>query len=133
MNDEIIEILKSKDWPKRKSEVAKKLSVFPQKALFDTLFDISTKPQWVGPSACASCMLLLLNPKCTVDVKTAIERTLEEWDVSLEELPFYLAQQFGKGAIEKAISELENHKSGDELQRLHTIRYWLTHIKENSA
>ena len=50
---------------------------------------------------------------------------LDDWFISLEEVPFYLYQQMGIVAIQEAIAELRSEPlSSSQLVHLDTVEYW---------
>jgi hypothetical protein len=50
---------------------------------------------------------------------------LKGWDVSLEEVPFYVYKQFGIVPIQEAINQLSTEVlQNQERIRLNTVRYW---------
>jgi len=76
--------------------------------------------------ALAGGRLLRLRPACPVAACEAIRNVLGGWEVSVEELPWYLALACGDDAIWTAMTQLEAEPLTDR-QRLvlHTFRYWL--------
>jgi hypothetical protein len=70
--------------------------------------------------------LQILKPACTVTAATAIQRALSNWDASIEELPFYFADEFGLDTVLAALDEIEGStKSDRERHSVETFRYWL--------
>jgi hypothetical protein len=56
---------------------------------------------------------------------------LTDWDVSIEEVPFYLADQFGVISVQNAILELRAIQTDmDKLATLKVIDYWLKKYEE---
>ena len=50
---------------------------------------------------------------------------MPEWDISLEEVVFYLARQFGAAAVVEAAEDLQSPLlAHEEAVRLKTVRYW---------
>jgi hypothetical protein len=76
--------------------------------------------------ALAGGVLLRLRPACPLPACEAIRNILGGWEVSVEELPWYLALALGEDAVWRAMSQLEAEPL-DDRQRLalHTFRYWL--------
>ncbi len=76
--------------------------------------------------ALAGSLLLRLRPPCPLAAREAIRNVLDGWEVSVEELPWYLALACGDDAIWTAMTQLEAEPLSDR-QRLvlHTFRYWL--------
>jgi hypothetical protein len=49
---------------------------------------------------------------------------LPSWDVSIEEVPWYLVKQFGRAAVMTAAADLARSRSGTEKTMLETVVYW---------
>ncbi|WP_075795140.1 hypothetical protein [Massilia putida] len=127
MNQEIVTILSSTPSPKQLAQSIDSLRRFDESELFDTLFCLGTRPQGNGlPVAYAAFALQALNPKCTITPIQALKAMLPGWDVSIEEIVFYLMQQFGIEAMRSAKHEIERTSQLAEIEkkRLETIRYW---------
>jgi hypothetical protein len=93
---------------------------------FDILFPVAVKPQWDAPSYFAALLLRELSPACPLSCEDAVRALLPEWDVSIEEVPFYLASRFGSARVRQAITKLEPEVANEsEKQQLKTIAYWL--------
>jgi hypothetical protein len=76
--------------------------------------------------ALAGSLLLRLRPPCPLPACEAIRNVLGGWEVSVEELPWYLALACGEDAIWNAMTELEAEPLNDrERLTLHIFRYWL--------
>lgn len=96
--------------------------------LFKTLFPIATKRQDVenGPVAFCAYTLYNLNPTCAIAAEDAIQMLIgNEWDVSIEEVPWYLTNQFGLECVNRCVQELQRITTDEEAcVRLRTILYW---------
>jgi len=124
MNQSIVDIIQSAKSEKDLPELVEKLRSFSDEDLFDTLFELSIQNQQIGRSvAFAGYALYELNPRCSLSAKAATEALLKEWDVSIEEVVFYLMRQFGLEAMKSARREIMA-EHGDPPKRLETIRYW---------
>jgi hypothetical protein len=76
--------------------------------------------------ALAASLLLRLRPPCPLPAHEAIHDVLGGWEVSVEELPWYLALACGEDAVWNAMTQLEAEPLGDrERLVLHIFRYWL--------
>jgi hypothetical protein len=76
--------------------------------------------------ALAGSLLLRLRPPCPLPACEAIRNVLGGWEVSVEELPWYLALACGEDAVWNASAQLEAEPLSDrERLTLHTFRYWL--------
>ena len=93
---------------------------------FHALFPIASRGQSLGPAAGAAWLLLRVNPRCPISCLEATRELLTDWDVSIEEVPFYLAEQFGSALVREAVVVLRRTISAEkQLQTLSTIEYWL--------
>lgn len=126
LDSRILEILRSTKGQRGLPATYEALESFEPASLFDTLFEVSVRAQEDGrPVAFAGCALEALNPPCSLTVNEAVGRLLPEWDISLEEVVFYLAKQFGAAAVTVATDELQSSSLGHEAAvRLRTVRYW---------
>lgn len=98
------------------------------KLVFDTLFPISIRPQGGpnGPVAFSAHALHALNPPCLIELSTAIAMLAENWDVSIEQVPWYLANQFGAEELYRCIDNaLETETDEIAHKRLEIARYWV--------
>src|SRR3954454_3328278 len=93
--------------------------------VFHALFPIAADAQWHGPAYDAACLLFAVKPACPIPCKDAIRAMLPNWDISIEEVPWYLAGYFGEVPIRRAIEELHEEPLGrEERVGLDTVRYW---------
>lgn len=96
--------------------------------LFKTLFPIATKRQGVenGPVAFCAYALYNLNPPCAIAAEDAIQMLIDnEWDISIEEVPWYLANQFGAESVTQCVQDMQREMTdSDASVRLRTILYW---------
>jgi hypothetical protein len=101
---------------------------------FRILFPIATKSQAHGdfPVLDAALLLHQLSPHCPITCEEAIRALLPEWDVSIEQVPFYLAARFGPARVLQAIASLGPAVT-DKSQRvnLDTVSYWV-HVYEGT-
>lgn len=97
--------------------------------LFDTLFPVSIRQQGntSGPVAFSAYMIHALNPPCPLTPVAALAEMLQhEWDISIEEVPWYLANQFGADEIQKCITDALDHQTDEsDRTRLRAVRYWV--------
>lgn len=76
--------------------------------------------------ALAGSLLLRLRPACPLPADEAIRSVLTSWEVSVEELPWYLALTCGEDALWNAIARLDAEPLSDrERLVLHAFRYWV--------
>lgn len=90
--------------------------------LFEVLWPEAIKSQSFDRNVLLSALALYsLNLRCPIHLKEALLQMHYDWDISIEEVPWYLKNQFSKEEIIKTIIELnlENDVRG------RTILYWL--------
>jgi hypothetical protein len=76
--------------------------------------------------ALAGSLLLRLRPPCPIPTLEALRDVLGGWEVSVEELPWYLAVACGEDAVRNAMAQLEGEPLDDRRRlALYTFRYWL--------
>jgi hypothetical protein len=124
---ELIQLLATREYRELKSTVTE-LRDLPPALIFDTLFPIAVRQQGLsnGPVAMSAYVLHALNPLCPLTIETAVAALLPAWDISIEEVPWYLAKQFGPEAVLACVDQLAaNTTDAVELVRLNTIRYWV--------
>lgn len=78
----------------------------------------------------AGRILKSLNPKTKDTLDSIMNRVLKNWNKSVEELPFWLKDNYGVENLEKAFDEIEKRDlSSLESDKLQTMKWWL---KKNS-
>ena len=104
---------------------------FGDRALFDALyepFDSTSESEYTfNDQQIAGTLLLELQPKCALGAKEVIERSLHQWNRSVEELPFYLARCFGRDTVLTVVDEIQHDPQLDDqaIEELETYRFWL--------
>ncbi|HEX3552903.1 MAG TPA: hypothetical protein VIA62_06710 [Thermoanaerobaculia bacterium] len=98
--------------------------------LFWGLYGVFTKPRQeprrFSNQALAGALLLYLRPPCPLPAYEALRGLLCGWEVSIEELPWYLALTCGEDAVWNAIAQLDAEPlSNRERLVLHAFRYWV--------
>lgn len=95
--------------------------------LYRLLFPLATSGQWECPVAFGAALLLYeIKPACPVPCKEAVRGLFGNWDVSIEEVPWYLRVVFGRHRVLEVIQELLHEPLSDhQVSRLRTIGYWL--------
>lgn len=74
----------------------------------------------------AGLILKTLNPKTKMSAESILHRVLENWNKSVEELPFWLRQNYGNETLKRTIIAIENQKlSTIEEDKLQTLKWWL--------
>lgn len=99
------------------------VTALPDTWVFEAYFPVAAKD--APGSHQAATVLFFLRTECPIPCKDAVRALLDGWDVSLEELPYYLERCFGFKSVQAAIDELEQ-ESLTERQRavLSTVSYW---------
>jgi hypothetical protein len=123
--DEIAAAMQEANRNGQRPRLRERLRGMESTAVFEALFPTAADAQWHGPAYRAACLLFVLKPACPIPCIDAIQALLPNWDVSIEEVPWYLAGQFGQDAIGRAIEQLGNGPLGHEQRvRLGTVKYW---------
>lgn len=74
----------------------------------------------------AGLLLARLQPPCKDDLQRIVYSVLATWNLSVEELPFYLARAFGRPALLDALHDMERETRSETEQRaIATFRFWL--------
>jgi hypothetical protein len=95
--------------------------------LFRLLFPLATSGQWECPMAFSAALLLHeIKPACPIACKDALRGLFGNWDVSIEEVPWYLRDVFGRQRLLEVVQEMLREPLTDqEKSRLRTVGYWL--------
>jgi hypothetical protein len=98
---------------------------------FDILFPLAVKGQLQAPSLPAAELLRELSPACPLSCEDAIRALLSEWNVSIEQVPFYIVARFGVSRVRQAIERLAAETVADSEKRcLQTVAYWVDRYQE---
>jgi hypothetical protein len=74
----------------------------------------------------AGKLLYRVKPKLYLELVPLITNVLENWNVSVEELPFYFRDLCGIDVVSKAISAINTSGLNEtELKSLDTMKWWL--------
>lgn len=97
--------------------------------LFAYFWPRAIKAQKIGENVlfCAH-VLYSLKPKCGLTPIEAIQQMRLAWDISLEEVPLYLAGQLSREVVLNAVETLQEEEHAED-PRLVAIRYWLAQEK----
>lgn len=120
-----IERLTGRDFARDLAPLAERLRQTESATAFRALFPFAAHSQELGPAAPAAWLLLEVNPKCPITLREAVGELLSDWDISIEEVPFYLAEQFGAEAVSQVVTELRSGAGKTQRTILDTIEYWL--------
>jgi hypothetical protein len=113
----------SKAWP----ALVERMRQLDDDEAFNLLFPLATSAQWDCPLAYSAALLLYqIRPACPVPCKEALRALFGNWDVSIEEVPWYLRDAFGRQRVLEVIMELLAEPLSDlQVRRLRTVGYWL--------
>jgi hypothetical protein len=108
------------------AHVGEELRKLTDEQQFRILFPIAVKSQGHDfPVLDAAILLRRLSPECPISCDEAVRALLPEWDISIEQVPFYLAARFGSKRVREAVRNIEQEATGKpEKATLNTIIYW---------
>ena len=94
--------------------------------VFSVVFSHAIESQAIGSAVYDAARLLYQsNMKCQLTCIDAILAAIPHWDISIEEFPWYLRNQFGKSGVMDAISKLRDQFDTEyERKILDTFEYW---------
>jgi hypothetical protein len=128
-SQEVARLICDRRW-KRKHILSFK-QVFGERALFDALFipfvTRGDSADSYGDQQIAGSFLLEFLPECTLSLADAIRGSLSNWNLSVEELPFYFCRKFGYDAVAATIESISIDDSLDDVERdaVRTLQYWM--------
>jgi hypothetical protein len=74
----------------------------------------------------AGKILNLIKPKTDIDLIIILKATAENWNKSVEELPFWLKENYGITLLKNKLVEFENQNLNDiESEKLKIMKWWL--------
>lgn len=106
-----------------------KLKKEDSKKVLDALLGIffSSSDTYFSAQAVAGGLLWKLKPKYTRNLREDIRRSLQNWDVSVEELPWYFAEVMGIEKVREEVKSLLREPLDETSQkRAQTYLYWLS-------
>jgi hypothetical protein len=115
--------------------LVRELGVCDAELIFRTLFPIAVREQGVNqrPVLFSALAIHALNPPCPLTVDDAVSRLLTSWDISIEEVPWYLVKQFSSEEVLASVDRLSSREHGrGAVVRLRTIQYWVAAIREGA-
>lgn len=94
---------------------------------FATIFAHAVEPQSIDSAVYDAAKLLYeSNLTCRMPCEDAILAMLHGWDVSIEEVPWYLTNQFGVDKMLAAIDVCDQKQPNESARTiLKTVRYWV--------
>ncbi len=80
-----------------------------------------------GPQEVAGRLLIGIKPRPREPLEEIIRDVLGTWDLSVEQLPWYLAEKFGGSEVLNTLAALEGEgtRTEQELVAIGTFRFWL--------
>ena len=109
-----------------RDELKATLRALPDETVFHSLFALASDTQENAPAYDASLLLFELNPKCPLPCVDVVRNiVLSDWFISIEELPWYVVQQFGRPTVMDSISLIRKEPLTEMQSKvLDTIEYW---------
>jgi hypothetical protein len=123
LNAAVMEVAGTDAWP----ALVGRLRRLGDDPLFRLLFLLATAAQWDSPLAYSAALLLdQIRPACPLPCEEAVRGLLRAWDVSIEEVPWYLKAAFGRARVMEAVAALLREPlSNSEVSQLRAVAYWL--------
>ena len=95
--------------------------------ILEALLEIFFLEDLFGCQAAAGGLLWKLKPSYKRNLREDIKRSLQGWDVSIEELPWYFAEAVGLDTVRNEVKSLLLDPLEDiERRRAKTYLYWLS-------
>lgn len=97
-------------------------------ALLGVLTDQSRPETAFGDQEIAGQLLVAVHPECARPLDDILRSTVSTWNVSVEQLPFYLRDVFGRDEVVEAATRLASEYPAEsrEARALGTVRWWVT-------
>ncbi|MFH6993582.1 hypothetical protein [Flavobacterium sp. FlaQc-48] len=74
----------------------------------------------------AGIILNKLKPKTQIDLSTILKSTIENWNKSVEEFPFWLKENYGLESLKNTLTEFDAQKLNDiQNEKIKTMKWWL--------
>jgi hypothetical protein len=74
----------------------------------------------------AGIILNKLKPKTEIDLNIVLKSTIENWNESVEEFPFWLKENYGLESLKNALTEFDAQKLNDiQTKKIQTMKWWL--------
>jgi hypothetical protein len=97
-------------------------------ALLGVFTDQSRAETAFGDQEIAGQLLVAVRPECSRPLDDILRSTVSTWNVSVEQLPFYLRDTFGRDEVVEAAARLASEYQAEsrEARALSTVRWWVT-------
>lgn len=121
--------------PQQYSQIASVLRKLDSAEVFEILYTVLTnvdRPTTrFEDQEFAGRLLLDLQPTCTLELTEAIQGLLKGYNFSIEELPWYFAQQYGKQVVLEILEKLRTELTCEQQQQsIKTWEWWLQACKD---
>jgi hypothetical protein len=121
--------------PQQYSQISSVLRKLDSAEVFEILYTVLTnvdRPATrFADQEFAGRLLLDLQPTCTLELTQAIQGLLKGYDLSIEELPWYFAQQYGKQVVLEILEKLRTELNCEQQQQsIKTWEWWLQACKD---
>lgn len=121
--------------PQQYSQIASVLQKLDSAEVFEILYTVLTnvdRPATrFADQEFARRLLLDLQPTCTLELTEAIQGLLEHYNLSIEEVPWYFAQQYGKQVVLEILEKLRTELTCEQQQQsIKTWVWWLQACKD---
>ncbi|WP_347050610.1 hypothetical protein [Flavobacterium olei] len=74
----------------------------------------------------AGIILSTLKPKTEIDLNIVLKSTIENWNKSVEEFPFWLKENYGLESLKNTLAEFDAQKLNDiQVEKIKTMKWWL--------
>lgn len=94
--------------PQQYHQIASVLQKLDSAEVFEILYTVLTNVDRPGfaNQQFAGSLLFDLQPSCTLELREAIQGLLKGYNLSIKELPWYFAQQYGKPVVLETLEKL---------------------------
>lgn len=94
--------------------------------LFSFFYDPDLQENSFERQQLAGTLLYELCPTCSLNLDGVIYAIPSYWDLSIEEVPWYLCKVFGKATVQNFLEELiPDVESGDIKKSFETLLFWI--------
>lgn len=74
----------------------------------------------------AGIILNKLKPKTEIDLNIVLKSTIENWNKSVEEFPFWLKENYGLESVKNTLTEFDTQKLDEiQIEKIQTMKWWL--------
>jgi hypothetical protein len=121
--------------PQQYSQVESVLQKLDSAEVFEILYTVLTNANRpatrFADQEFAGRLLLALQPPCTLEPTQAIQNLLKCYNLSIEEIPWYFARQYGKPAVLGILEKLKTEVVCEQQQQsIETWKWWLQGRKD---